>query len=134
MGVPVRPRLAVPERDMDENMSRFSFWLFGNGSLLPYRHMEAGLFGLVFDEDFARTLMIEKHLSENKSEVVFVHKIARNGYFVISHIRKVKGRTEAMTTLRDGIDVSASLEELDIFLRTENRGNVKPVMRQVVAA
>ena len=39
-----------------------------------------------------------------------------------------------MTGLRDGVDIAALLQVLDIFLRTQYRRDVKLIMRQTVPA
>ena len=71
--------------------------------------VETGLFGFVFDVDLTGALVVQQRLAENQFEVVFVHVIGRARYLFIAHIRKVEGCAVAMATLRDGVDVSASL-------------------------
>ena len=78
--------------------------------------MEAGLFPFIFDIDFTGALMVKEHLSEDEFEVVLVHVHMRARNLIISHIREVEGCAIAVTGLRDGVDVSAALEVLDIFL------------------
>ena len=99
---------------------------------MPYCDVKAGLFGFVFDVNLPCPLMIQQHLSQDEFQIILVHVIARARNLIISHVREVKRRAIAMTTLRDGIDVSAALQVFDIFLRPQHRGDVKPIVGEVV--
>ena len=96
--------------------------------------MEARLFPFIFNIYLACALVVEEHLPEDEFEVIFVHIIARAGYLIIAHVREVKGRAVAMTALRNGIDIAAALQVLDVFLGTQHGCDIKAVMRQVIAA
>ena len=39
-----------------------------------------------------------------------------------------------MTTLRDGVDIAAFLQESDVFLCSQDGGDVESVMRQIIPA
>lgn len=62
-----------------------------------------------------------------------MHVVARLRHFVVSHVCEVEGCAVTMTTLRNGVDVSATLQVLDVFLRAEHRSDVKTIVGQVIA-
>ena len=95
--------------------------------------MEARLLPFVLDVYLSGSLVVEQHLSENQFEIILVHVIARARNLIISHVREIEGRAVTMTTLRDGVNVSAPLQVLDIFLRTQYGGDIETVMGQAVA-
>ena len=90
--------------------------------------MEAGLFRFVLHVDLSCPLMVQQHLSQDQFEVVLVHVIARARNLIITHVREVEGRAVTMTALRDGVDVSAALQVLNIFLRAQHGGDIKTIM------
>lgn len=96
--------------------------------------MEAGLFPFIFDIYLPGALVVEEHLPEDEFEVIFVHIIARARHLIIAHVREVEGCAVAMTALRDRIDIAATLEVPDVFLRTQHGCHIKTVMGQVIAA
>lgn len=100
---------------------------------MPYGDVKAGLFGFVFDENLPCPLVVQEHLPQYQFQIVLVHVRMRARYFIISHIREVKRRAVAMAGLRDGIDVSASLQIFDILLCTEHRSDIETIVRQSVA-
>lgn len=99
---------------------------------MPYCDVKAGLFGFVFDVNLPCPLVIQQDLSQDEFQIILVHVIARARYLIISHVREIEGGAVAMTALRDGIDVSAALQVFDIFLRPQHRGDVKPIVWEVV--
>lgn len=101
-------------------------------SSFPHRNMEARLFPLVLDVNLAGSLMVEQHLSQNEFQIILVHIIACARNLIETHIREIKSGAVTVTGLRDGVDVSAALQVLDILLRTEYGSDVKTVMRQTV--
>ena len=99
---------------------------------MPYCDVKAGLFGFVFDVNLPCPLMIQQHLSQDEFQIILVHVIARARNLIISHVREVESCAVTMATLRDGIDVSVALQVFDIFLRPQHRGDVKPIVWEVV--
>ena len=71
-------------------------------------------------------------MSKDQFEIILVHVHMRARYLIITHVREIEGRAVTMAGLGDGVDVSAALQVLDIFLRAEHRCHVEPVMRQVI--
>lgn len=100
----------------------------------PHRDMEARLFPLVLDVNLAGSLMVEQHLSQNEFQIIFVHVIVCARYLIVTHIREIKSGAVTMAGLCDGVDIATFLQELDIFLRTQYRRDVKLIMRQTVPA
>ena len=96
--------------------------------------MEAGLFPFIFDIYLPGALVVEEHLPEDEFEVIFVHIIDRARHLIIAHVREVEGCAVAMTALGDGINIAATLQVPDVFLRTQHGCDIKAVMRQVIAA
>ena len=96
--------------------------------------MEAGLLRFVFHVYLSGSLVIQQYLSKHQFEVILVHVVARARYLIISYVREVKSGAVAMTTLRDGVDVSAALQVFDIFLRTQHGGDIEPIVGQVVSS
>ena len=99
---------------------------------MPYCDVKAGLFRFVFDVNLPCPLMIQQHLSQDEFQIILVHVVARARNLIISHVREVEGCAVTMATLCDGIDVSAFLKVFDIFLRPQHRGDVKPIVWEVV--
>ena len=96
--------------------------------------MEAGLFPFIFDIYLPGALVVEEHLPEDEFEVILVHIIARARHLIIAHVREVEGCAVTMTAPGDGINIAATLEVLDVFLRTQHGCDIKAVMGQVIAA
>ena len=63
-----------------------------------------------------------------------MHIIAGTCDLVETHIGEIEGCTITMAALRYGVDVSTTLEVLDILLCAQNRRDIKPIVREVVAA
>ena len=86
------------------------------------------MFPFVFDVDFAGTLVVEEDLTQDQFEIVLVHVHARGRYFIISHVREVKGGAVTMTGLCGGVDVPATLEETDVLLGSQNGCDIETVV------
>jgi len=105
-----------------------SFYNFSAG-LLPHRDMETTLLPFVFHVYLPCALMVEQHLSQDEFEIILVHVRMRVRYLIITHVREVEGRAVAMTRLRGRVDITASLQVLHIFLRTQHGGYIEAVVR-----
>ena len=92
------------------------------------------MFPFVLDVDAPGALVVKEDLAEDEFEVIFVHVQVRSGHFVIAHIGEIEGRAVAVTALRDGVDIAAALQVLDVFLRAKHGGDIKAIMGESVAA
>ena len=90
--------------------------------------MKTALFPLILDKYLAGSLMIEQDLTKDQFEIVLVYVVACARYLIITHISEVKRCAVAVTGLRDGVNVSATLQSPDILFGTKNGSDIKPVM------